>query len=179
MRRAPAESTEACAEPNEVKSRRALRCDFAERTEACAEPKEVVAEPLPANSRANAGTIDAEEQALLAKYYADLAQLRQKKRKASPGASLDPTPCAGSIVLRDSVDGSVALQPINYEGHCKGNVKEDPLGEQNAAAEKEPIPTSLPWGRMLLQRLNPVQPYFQAVVMDFDWIPLQQQQSMH
>ena len=114
-----------------------------------------MAEPLPAKSRASDGTIDAEEQALLAKCYADLAQLRQQKRKASPGASLDPTPCAGSIVLRDSVDGSVALQPIKYEGHCKDNVKEDPLGEQNAAAEKEPIPASLPWGQNVVAKAEP------------------------
>ena len=58
-------------------------------------------------------------------------------------------------MLRDSVDGSVALQPIKYEGHCKGNVKEDPLGEQNAAAEKEPIPASLPWGQNVVAKAEP------------------------
>ena len=49
------------------KHRRALRRESTESTEACAEPKEVVAEPLPAQSRSSAGTIDVEEQALLAK----------------------------------------------------------------------------------------------------------------
>ena len=68
---------------------------------------------------------------------------------------MESTHCAGSIVLRDSVDGSVALQPINVEGHCKGNVKEDPLGEQNAAAEKEPIPASLPWGQNVVATAEP------------------------
>ena len=47
-----------------------MRRESTESTEACAEPKEDVAEPLPAKSRASAGTIDAEEQALLAKCYA-------------------------------------------------------------------------------------------------------------
>ena len=59
---------------------------------------------------------------------------------------MDPTPCAGSIVLRDSVDGSVVLQPIKYE---------DPLGEENAAAEKEPIPASLPWGQNVVAKAGP------------------------
>ena len=68
---------------------------------------------------------------------------------------MDPTPCAGSIVLRDSVDGSVPLEPIKYEGHWQGNVKEDPLGEQNAAAEKEPIPASLPWGQNVVAKAEP------------------------
>ena len=59
-----------------------------ESTEACAEPKEVVAEPLPAISRAGAGTIDAEEQALPAKCDAYLAQLRQQKRRPFTGLHL-------------------------------------------------------------------------------------------
>ena len=78
-----------------------------------------------------------------------------RKKQAYTKPSFAPTPCAGSIELRDSVDGSIALQPIKYEGHCKDNVKEEPLGEQNAAAEKEPIPASLPWGQNVVAKAEP------------------------
>ena len=55
-----------------------------------------------------------------------------------------PTPCAGSIELRDSVDGRIALQPIKYEGQGTVHAKEESLGEQNGAVKAEPIPDTLP-----------------------------------
>ena len=77
--------------------------------------------------------------------------------------SSPPTPGAGCIELRDSVDGKIALQPIKYAEQCKAHVKEEPAakteqnaaeqgesltlslpGEQNAAAQGEPIPASTP-----------------------------------
>ena len=72
------------------KPRKALRREDTGSTEACAEPKEVEAEPLPAKSSASAGTIDAEEQALLAKYYADLAQLMLRKTERIYRGKLGP-----------------------------------------------------------------------------------------
>jgi len=105
---------------------------------ASAQPEGVVkAEPLHSQSKSS-DTIDVEEQALLA--YADLAQLRKKKKQAYTMPSIAPTPCAGSIELRDSVDGKIALQPIKYEGQGTVHAKEESLGEQNAAAKTEPIP---------------------------------------
>ena len=108
---------------------------------ASAQPEGVVkAEPLHSQSTSSDATIDVEEQALLAKYLADLAQLRKKKKQAYTMPSIAPTPCAGSIELRDSVDGKIALQPIKYEGQGTVHAKEESLGEQNAAAKTEPIP---------------------------------------
>ena len=107
---------------------------------ASAQPEGVVkAEPLHSQSKSS-DTIDVEEQALLAKYYADLAQLRKKKKQAYTMPSIAPTPCAGSIELRDSVDGKIALQPIKYEGQGTVHAKEESLGEQNGAVKAEPIP---------------------------------------
>ena len=91
-------------------------------------------------SKSSDATIDVEEQALLAKYFADLAQLRKKKKQAYTMPSIAPTPCAGSIELRDSVDGKIALQPIKYEGQGTVHAKEESLGEQNGAVKAEPIP---------------------------------------
>ena len=108
---------------------------------ASAQPEGVVkAEPLHSQSESSDATIDVEEQALLAKYYADLAQLRKKKKQAYTMPSIAPTPCAGSIELRDSVDGKIALQPIKYEGQGTVHAKEESLGEQNGAVKAEPIP---------------------------------------
>ena len=99
---------------------------------ASAQPEGVVkAEPLHSQSKSS-DTIDVEEQALLA--YADLAQLRKKKKQAYTMPSIAPTPCAGSIELRDSVDGKIALQPIKYEGQGTVHAKEESLGEQNGAS---------------------------------------------
>ena len=106
---------------------------------ASAQPEGVMAEPLHSQSKSS-DTIDVEEQALLAKYYADLAQLRKKKKQAYTMPSIAPTPCAGSIELRDSVDGKIALQPIKYEGQGTVHAKEESLGEQNGAVKAEPIP---------------------------------------
>ena len=107
---------------------------------ASAQPEGVVkAEPLHSQSKSS-DTIDVEEQALLAKYFADLAQLRKKKKQAYTMPSIAPTPCAGSIELRDSVDGKIALQPIKYEGQGTVHAKEESLGEQNGAVKAEPIP---------------------------------------
>ena len=63
------------------KHKRPLKCESndEEILPACAQPNGVVAEPLPPQSKSSDGTIDVEEQALLAKYYAKLSQLRQKK----------------------------------------------------------------------------------------------------
>ena len=109
---------------------------------ASAQPAEgvVKAEPLHSQSKSSDATIDVEEQALLAKYLADLAQLRKKKKQAYTMPSIAPTPCAGSIELRDSVDGKIALQPIKYEGQGTVHAKEESLGEQNGAVKAEPIP---------------------------------------
>ena len=105
---------------------------------ASAQPEGVVkAEPLHSQSKSS-DTIDVEDQALLA--YADLAQLRKKKKQAYTMPSIAPTPCAGSIELRDSVDGKIALQPIKYEGQGTVHAKEESLGEQNGAVKAEPIP---------------------------------------
>ena len=105
---------------------------------ASAQPEGVVkAEPLHSQSKSS-DTIDVEEQALLA--YADLAQLRKKKKQSYTMPSIAPTPCAGSIELRDSVDGKIALQPIKYEGQGTVHAKEESLGEQNGAVKAEPIP---------------------------------------
>ena len=101
---------------------------------ASAQPEGVVkAEPLHSQSKSS-DTIDVEEQALLAKYYADLAQLRKKKKQAYTMPSIAPTPCAGSIELRDSADGKITLQPIKYEGQGTVHAKEESLGEQNGAS---------------------------------------------
>ena len=108
-----------------------------------AQPEGVMAEPLHSQSKSS-DPIDVEEQALLAKYYADLAQLRKKKKQAYTMPSIAPTPCAGSIELRDSVDGKIALQPIKYEGQGTVHAKEESLGEQNGAVKAEPIPAILP-----------------------------------
>ena len=110
---------------------------------ASAQPEGVVAEPLHSQSKSS-DTIDVEEQALLAKYYADLAQLRKKKKQAYTRPSIAPTPCAGSIELRDSVDGKIALQPIKYEGQGTVHAQEESLGEQNGDVKAEPIPAILP-----------------------------------
>ena len=111
---------------------------------ASAQPEGVVkAEPLHSQSKSS-DCIDVEEQALLAKYYADLAQLRKKRKQACTMPSIAPTPCAGSIELRDSVDGKIALQPIKYEGQGTVHAKEESLGEQNGAVKAEPIPAILP-----------------------------------
>ena len=105
---------------------------------ASAQPEGVAkAEPLHSQSKSS-DTIDVEDQALLA--YADLAQLRKKKKQAYTMPSIAPTPCAGSIELRDSVDGKIALQPIKYEGQGTVHAKEESLGEQNGAVKAEPIP---------------------------------------
>ena len=105
---------------------------------ASAQPEGVAkAEPLHSQSKSS-DTIDVEDQALLA--YADLAQLRKKKKQAYTMPSIAPTPCAGSTELRDSVDGKIALQPIKYEGQGTVHAKEDSLGEQNGAVKAEPIP---------------------------------------
>ena len=83
------ESPEPCARQEEVEHNRTKRHDSTASTEACDEPRELVPGLLPAKSRASADINDAGEQALLAeekalqaKYYADLAQprLRQKER---------------------------------------------------------------------------------------------------
>ena len=76
-------------EPKEVKHRRALRRESTEETETCAETR-AVQSPVPAKSKASAGIIDVEEQALLAKYYADLAQLRQQKKECVYRGKLGP-----------------------------------------------------------------------------------------
>ena len=80
----------------------------------------------------------------------------RKKKQAYTKPSFAPTPCAGSIELRDSVDGRIALQPIKYEkeeaaakNEQNAAVKAEPLppslpGEQNSAAKAEPSPASLP-----------------------------------
>ena len=40
-------------------------------------------------------------------------------------------------------------------GHCKGNVQEEPLGDDNADAVKEPTATTLPWGQNVVARAEP------------------------
>ena len=132
-------------EKSEPKKKRQLRQQSTdeEALPASAQPEGVMAEPLHSQSKSS-DTIDVEEQALLAKYYADLAQLRKKKKQAYTMPSIAPTPCAGSIELRDSVDGRIALQPIKYEGQGTVHAKEESLGEQNGAVKAEPIPAILP-----------------------------------
>ena len=101
-------------EKSKPKKKRQLRQQSTdeEALPASAQPEGVVkAEPLHSQSKSS-DTIDVEEQALLAKYYADLAQLRKKKKQAYTMPSIAPTPCAGSIELRDSADGKITLQPI-------------------------------------------------------------------
>ena len=68
------------------KHKRALRRESTGSTEACAEPKEVVAEPLPAKS----GTIAAEEEALLAMYYADFGTVEAANKESIHRGSLGP-----------------------------------------------------------------------------------------
>ena len=121
---------------------------------ASAQPEGVVkAEPLHSQSKSS-DTIDVEEQALLA--YADLAQLRKKKKQAYAMPSIAPTPCAGSIELRDSVDGKIALQPIKYEGQGTVHAKEESLGEQNGAVKAEPIPAILPDDQNAAVKAEPI-----------------------
>ena len=127
----------------------------AEALPASAQPEGVVAEPLHSQSKSS-DTIDVEEQALLAKYYADLAQLRKKKKQAYTMPSIAPTPCAGSIELRDSVDGKIALQPIKYEGQGTVHAKEESLGEQNGAVKAEPIPAILPDEQNAVVKAEPI-----------------------
>ena len=132
-------------EKSKPKKKRQLRQQSTdeEALPASAQPEGVMAEPLHSQSKSS-DPIDVEEQALLAKYYADLAQLRKKKKQAYTMPSIAPTPCAGSIELRDSVDGKIALQPIKYEGQGTVHAKEESLGEQNGAVKAEPIPAILP-----------------------------------
>ena len=133
-------------EKSKPKKKRQLRQQSTdeEALPASAQPEGVVkAEPLHSQSKSS-DTIDVEEQALLAKYYADLAELRKKRKQAYTMPSIAPTPCAGSIELRDSADGKITLQPIKYEGQGTVHAKEEPLGEQNGAVKAEPIPDTLP-----------------------------------
>ena len=144
-------------EKSEPKKKRQLRQQSTdeEALPASAQPEGVMAEPLHSQSKSS-DPIDVEEQALLAKYYADLAQLRKKKKQAYTMPSIAPTPCAGSIELRDSVDGKIALQPIKYEGQGTVHAKEESLGEQNGAVKAEPIPAILPDEQNAVVKAEPI-----------------------
>ena len=138
-------------EKSKPKKKRQLRQQSTdeEALPASAQPEGVVAEPLHSQSKSS-DTIDVEEQALLA------TQLRKKKKQAYTMPSIAPTPCAGSIELRDSVDGRIALQPIKYEGQGTVHAQEESLGEQNGAVKAEPIPAILPDEQNAVVKAEPI-----------------------